>query len=128
MVTSVLVGNFEGKVGAPSFEVAAVTLLGTRGAVVVVAGSSGSALVPLAVVGLNVEALASASLVASVVVAPNCFLRADAYALAPNAGGIILLVPIGAATGYFVSSSFFKAGLAGTILVGPAVAGPVVAV
>jgi predicted small integral membrane protein len=126
-VTRVFVGNFDGKAGAPSFEVAAVTLLGTRGAVVVVAGSSGSALVPLAVVGLIVEALFSAGLVASVVEAPNCFLRADACALAPNAGGTILLVPVGAA-GYLISSSFFKAGLAGTILVGPAVAGPVVAV
>jgi hypothetical protein len=95
---------------------------------VVVAGSSGSALVPLAVVGLIKEALVSADLVASVVEAPNCFLRADAYALAPNAGGTILLIPVGAATGYLVSSSFFKAGLAGTILVGPAVAGAVVVV
>jgi hypothetical protein len=94
---------------------------------VVVAGSSGSALVPLAVVGLNVEALASAGLEASVVEAPNCFLRADAYALAPNAGGTILLVPV-VATAYLISSSFFKAGLAGTILVGPAVAGAVVVV
>jgi hypothetical protein len=76
-------------------------------------------------VGLIVEALASALLVASVVEAPNYFLRADAYALAPNAGGTILLVPA-VATGYFISSSFFKAGLAGTILVGPAVAGAVV--
>jgi hypothetical protein len=125
-VTRDLVGNFDGKVGATSFEVlAAVTLLGTRGAVVVVAGSSGSALVPLAVVGLIVEALFSAGLVASVVEAPNCFLRADACALAPNAGGTILLVPVGAA-GYLISSSFFKVGLAGTILVGPAVAGAVV--
>jgi hypothetical protein len=78
-------------------------------------------------VGLIVEALFSAGLVASVVEAPNCFLRADACALAPNAGGTILLVPVGAA-GYLISSSFFKVGLAGTILVGPAVAGPVVAV
>jgi hypothetical protein len=104
-----------------------MALLAGIGAVAVVAGSSGSALIPLAVVGLNVEALVSAGLVASVVEAPNCFLRADAYALAPSDGGTILLIPVGAA-GYLISSSFFKAGLAGTILVGPAVEGPVVPV
>ncbi len=57
--------------------------------------------------------------------APNCFLRAAPYALAPS-GAAILLVPVGAAS-YLVSSSFFKAGFTGAIFVGP-VAGAVVVV
>jgi hypothetical protein len=115
-------------VGAPSFDVApAVVLLAEgSGAVVLLPASEGSALIPLAVDGLSVEALLSNVFVASVVdVAgtPSCFLRLDPIALVPREGAT-LLVPVGA-TGYFDSSSFFKGGFTGAIFVGP-VAGAVV--
>ena len=72
-------GSLDGKEGAPSFELATIFLAGGKVAVVLAAVSFDSSLIPLAVVGLKVEALVSTGLVASVVVVtPNCFLSADA--------------------------------------------------
>lgn len=74
-------------------------------------------MIPLAVVGLILDTLLSVAFVASVAVVPSGFLIVEPAAIEPK-GGTILLGPAGA-TVYFVSSSFFRAGLAVAILVGP---------